>query len=135
MSNKELVAAELREAIEVVEEAYEFMLAYAAQGKQTEHETTGASQIRGFLERFRTALNTISNYTEAVLPATGSTTALSEHFARDTDVMKSILDVLTAQSNITSDMIDNTNGMIAVRSFLTDLFFVDQVLLPVRSAN
>ncbi len=135
MSTNEQVAANFREAIDTIEEAYEFMLAFAAQGKQVEQETEGASQIRGFLERFRKALNTISAHTEELLPMAGATAAFSKHFIRDTDIMKSVLDILTAQTNITSDMIDNTNGMITVRSFLTDVFFIDQVLLPVRAAE
>ena len=67
-----------------------------------------------------------------LLPDSGNTSAYSAHFTRDTETMKSILEMLIARSNITSDMIDNTNGMIAVRSFLTNMFFVDQVLLPMR---
>lgn len=50
-------AVDVREAIDTIEEAYEFMLAYAAQGRQREPDTEGASQIRSFLERFARALD------------------------------------------------------------------------------
>ena len=132
MSVPDKIAGELRSAIDDVEEAYEFMLAYAAQGRQTEADTGGESQIRGFLQRFRAGLDVFSNHTAVLLPDGGTTSAYAAHFNRDTQTMKSILDMLIASSNITSDMIDNTNGMIAVRSFLTNMFFVDQVLLPMR---
>lgn len=132
MSIPDKIVSELRSAIDDVEEAYEFMLAYAAQGRQTEADTSGESQIRGFLERFRAGLDIFSDHAEVLLPDSGNTSAYSAHFTRDTETMKSILDMLIARSNITSDMIDNTNGMIAVRSFLTNMFFVDQVLLPMR---
>jgi hypothetical protein len=61
--------------------------------------------------------------------------AFASHFANDTNIMKNVLDLLTSKSNITSDMIDNTNGMIIVRSFLTNVFFVDQVMLPHREKS
>ncbi len=125
-------AVDIRAAIDTVEEAYEFMLAYAAQGRQTESETEGASQIRGFLHRFREALNVFSAHSDALLKPAAQTPAFAEHFAKDTETIKAVLDMLIGKSNITSDMIDNTNGMIVVRSFLTNMFFLDQVMLPQR---
>ena len=124
--------ATIRQAIDDVEEAYEFMLAYAAQGRQQESETEGASQIRRFLERFHAALDTLSAATSELSSSNGVGRAFISRFAADTEVMKSVLDLLMSQDNITSDMIDNTNGLIAVRAFLTDLFFIDQVILPER---
>lgn len=134
-SMDEKIVVDIREAIDTVEEAYEFMLAYAAQGRQTESETEGASQIRGFLDRFRNALNVFSNHSDELLTPAASTSAFAQHFAADTNTMKAVLDMLIGKSNITSDMIDNTNGMIVVRSFLTNVFFVDQVMLPQRDAS
>lgn len=128
------IAADFREAIDAVEEAYEFMLAYAAQGRQVEAETEGASQIRGFLDRFRGALDVFSKYSDALLKPAVTNSAFAEHFAADTNTMKAVMDMLIAKNNITSDMIDNTNGMIIVRSFLTNVFFVDQVVLPQRDS-
>lgn len=46
--------------------------------------------------------------------------------------MRSVIAVLLDKPSISSDMVDNTNGLIAVRSFLTDLFFIDQAVLPPR---
>lgn len=132
MSASEQAAVEVRAAIETAEEAYEFMLAYAAQGRQTEAETEGASQIRGFLERFRKALDSISDNIALIITPAGDGQAFADHVEKDTAIMKSVLDLLLAGDNISSDMIDNTNGMIAVRSFLTNLFFIDQVVLPPR---
>lgn len=129
------IAAEIRESIDTIEEAYEFMLAYAAQGRQIESESEGASQIRGFLERFREALNMLSSHAAGLLETGKNNNAFSAHFTRDTEVMMDVLDMLTSKSNITSDMIDNTNGMIAVRSFLTNVFFIDQVVLPSREVS
>ena len=67
MSIPDKIVSELRSAIDDVEEAYEFMLAYAAQGRQTEADTSGESQIRGFLERFRAGLDIFSDHAEGAL--------------------------------------------------------------------
>lgn len=121
--------SQVLDSINKIEEAYEFMLAYAAQGRQQEAETEGASQIRGFLQRFRDALDQLSAQTTGLLPAGSPGAAYAEHFSADTKTVTAIIDLLLSRENITSDMIDNTNGMIAVRSFLTDLFFIDQVII------
>ncbi|MFQ5540440.1 MAG: hypothetical protein ACE5FB_08535, partial [Candidatus Binatia bacterium] len=46
----------LKERIEVIEETYEFMLAYAAQGLSGEEKTGSGGQLRDFLMRSDTAL-------------------------------------------------------------------------------
>ena len=50
-------AVAMREAIDVVEESYEFMLAYAAQGRKREPEDESVSRIRHYLTRFAGALD------------------------------------------------------------------------------
>lgn len=129
MSDQLLAAASVREAIDQIEEAYEFMLAYAAQGRTNEAETEGESQIRGFLKRFRTSLETVSAAIPQLIGDGSAGTAFAERFNNDVAVMKSVLELILEKSSISSDMIDNTNGLIATRALLTDLFFVDQVLI------
>ena len=130
MSEAIKLGTEIREAIDQIEAAYEFMLAYAAQGRRNESEAEGTSQIRSFLEQFRQALDSIEQTIPILCPAGKAGQAFGERFAADVRVMQSILDLLLEHKSISSDMIDNTNGLIAVRALLTDLFFVDQVLLP-----
>lgn len=125
-------AAAMRDAFDVIEGAYEFMLAYAAQGRKREAgEGGGESQIRQYLRRFEGALASLDAELAAGIevPEAGP---FIDRFRADLAVMCSILAILLSKPSITSDMIDNTNGLIAVRSFLTDLFFADQALLPPR---
>lgn len=129
MSDLSKVAATVREAIDQIEEAYEFMLAYAAQGRTNEAETEGESQIRGFLKRFRNSLDTVSSAVSQLIGNGSAGAAFSVRFTDDAAVMKSVLDLILERSSISSDMIDNTNGLIATRALLTDLFFIDQVLV------
>ncbi|MDH3230130.1 MAG: hypothetical protein OEN55_10085 [Alphaproteobacteria bacterium] len=124
-------AVALRDAIDAVEEAYEFMLAYAAQGRKREAQDEGASKIRDYLNRFASALGAME---EAAPDALSGAAAepFRDRFLADMAVMRSVIAVLLEQPSISSDMVDNTNGLIAVRSFLTDLFFIDQAMLPPR---
>ncbi|UCH74837.1 MAG: hypothetical protein JSU82_03005 [Rhodospirillales bacterium] len=124
-------AVALRDTIDTVEESYEFMLAYAAQGRKREAEDEGVSKIRDYLNRFAAALEAMENAAPSALagPAAGP---FRDRFLADLAVMRSVIAVLLSQPSISSDMVDNTNGLIAVRSFLTDLFFIDQAMLPPR---
>lgn len=124
-------AVAMRDAIDTVEESYEFMLAYAAQGRRHEAQDEGTSKIRDYLNRFAAALEIL----EKVAPdALGGPAAepFRDRFLADMAVMRSVIAVLLERPSISSDMVDNTNGLIAVRSFLTDLFFIDQAMLPPR---
>ena len=47
-------------------------------------------------------------------------------------VVQSVIALLLEQPSISSDMVDNTNGLIAMRILLTDLFLIDQAVLPPR---
>ena len=125
-------AVAMREAIDVVEESYEFMLAYAAQGRKHEPEDESISRIRHYLTRFAGALDRMQEAVPAIL-LTNTGQPFRDRFLDDIAVARSVLALLLEQSSITSDMIDNTNGLIAIRAFMTDLFFVDQAILPARS--
>jgi hypothetical protein len=125
-------AAAMRDAFDRIEESYEFMLAYAAQGRKREvEEGGGESQIRQYLKRFLSALEALDG---AMAQGLGGPEAgpFTERFRGDLAVVRSVLAILLAQPSINSDMIDNTNGLIALRAFLTDVFFVDQAVLPAR---
>ncbi len=131
MTDETTQAAAMRDAFDRIEESYEFMLAYAAQGRKREMvEGSGDSQIRQYLKRFRSALDDLENALEGLGGSDG--TAFRERFQADLKTVRSVLALLLAQPSITSDMVDNTNGLIAVRAFLTDVFFTDQTILPAR---
>ena len=128
-------AGRIRDAFDRIEESYEFMLAYAAQGRKREAgERGGESQIRSYLNRFDGALADLE-----VALANGFADRQGADFAgrfqRDIAVIRSVIGLLLSRSSISSDMIDNTNGLIALRALLTDIFFVDQVVLPDREGG
>ena len=125
-------AASIRRSFDMIEEAYEFMLAYAAQGRRRESaDGGGTSQIRHYLQRFRSA--TVSLVQEVnSLDGEQDGLAFRRRFVENLLTVQSVLDMLLAQPSISSEMIDNTNGMIVMRSALTEIFFADHVMLPPR---
>ena len=127
-------AGAFREAFDRIEEAYEFMLAYAAQGRRQEVEEGGGeseSQIRQYLRRFEGALGDLAAALEPGLGAPEGSD-FAKRAAEDVAVARSVVGLLLAQPSVSSDMVDNTNGLIAMRALLTDIFFLDQVVLPPR---
>jgi hypothetical protein len=110
-------------AMEAVEETYEFMLAYAAQGRRTE-EDSSTSGIRAYLQRADAALAIIA---AAQLPGDAAQKFLD--VVRG-DVVKAgaALRLVLAQPNISSQLVDNLNASIHLRALLTDLFLLDEAL-------
>ena len=127
-------AAGIRDRIETVEEAYEFMLAYAAQGRADEGAGADGAHIRTFLTRFERAVGDIADGLDAIerLPAGDAAGAFAGNLRRESEVVASVLRILLARDNISSEIVDNANGLIAVRAYLTSLFFLDKGVLPPR---
>ncbi len=127
------VATQMRDAFDEIEEAYEFMLAYAAQGRKTEAASgsKGPSQIRHFLQRFRDAAGRLADLVEKHANK-GAGAGFAERWLADIGAARSVIKLLLEQPSITSEMVDNTNGLIVLRSLLTGIFFADQVMLPKR---
>src|SRR5437870_1499167 len=72
------------EAIDVIEETYEFMLAYAAQGRRREEDDAGAG-VRERLTRTEAALDIIASASVHALHAAGREGAAAGEFL---DVVK-----------------------------------------------
>jgi hypothetical protein len=121
----------LAEAIEAVEETYEFMLAYAAQGRRREEEDPG-SGIRERLTRAEAALGVIAAATPEMIAETGAAAASAGEFL---DVVKAdavraraAFRLVLAQRAIGSQVVDNLNATTHVRTLLTDVFLLDETI-------
>lgn len=125
-------AAAMRAAFDIIEESYEFMLAYAAQGRRTEQaEGGGESRIRTHLRRMEAALGDCEAAIGAGLGGPEGA-AFTARFRDNLATVRSVIALLQARPSVSSEMVDNTNGLIAIRAFLSDVFFIDQVVLPPR---
>ncbi len=120
----------IRAHIERIEEAYEFMLAYAAQGRSDEGAGADGAHIRTFLVQFEAAVTAIVEDLDALSGAGGEASAFLAGLKADSAIMTSVLRTMLARDQINSEVVDNANGLISVRSYLTGLFFLDKALLP-----
>ena len=120
----------IRAHIERIEEAYEFMLAYAAQGRGDEGAGPDGAHIRTFLTQFEEAVTAIVGKLDTVPGADDEAAAFLAALKADSAIVSSVLRSMLARDNISSEVVDNANGLISVRSYLTGLFFLDKSLLP-----
>lgn len=111
--------------IEAIESAYEFMLAYAAQGRESDKGTSGRSEIRDILTSLAGALVELQNNTaNEALPAAFKDFA--ETLARDASHAGRAVELVVSQPRISSQLVDNLNASIHLRAVLTDLFLIDE---------
>lgn len=116
-----------------IEEAYEFMLAYAAQGLASDHGSSSGAQVREFLSKLDAALTGLADAFRAVVAAEAPAhadryQAFIDVLDRDAAAAGAAVQLVLAQPGISSQMVDNLNASIHLRALLTDVFLVDEVL-------
>ena len=124
--------AEIRRRCHAVEECYEFMLAYAAQGLVSEGGRRSGTPIRESLQR---AVDALSGLADACVTAvtTDALDAPEKYLAflavldRDARDAVSAIELVLAQPTISSQLIDNLNASIHLRAALTDLFLLSDI--------
>ena len=131
-------AAELSSRINIIEEAYEFMLAYASQGLSSDQDNDMGRQAREYLKKCDAALSglpgVITQYVEGRgLQPTAPYDAFVEVIGHDARHAQAAIQLVLAQPAISSQMVDNLNASIHLRALLTDLFLIDEVFKSRRS--
>ncbi len=129
----EAAREELSRRADAIEGGYELMLAYAAQGLDTDQGAANSSQLRDHLRRFEAALTDLAKiYRECAaalgVPGADALDGFLETLDRDARTTQSALRLVLAQPGISSQMVDNLNASIHVRALLTDVFVVDEIL-------
>ncbi len=123
---------DLEQRIDAIESAYEFMFAYAAQGRQTDRGGGAASDLRDYLRRMENALEGLGEVVAAATrEALGDTQACKpflEAVSQDAERALAIIRLVLSKPAISSLLIDNVNGSIHLRALLTDLFVIDESL-------
>ena len=128
-TNKE----KLQNSIDAIESGYEFMLAYAAQGRDFEYSGGGdGPSVRVYLEDMKEGLGLVADNFNKVVSETDMSGALFTDYIEvlRADAAKSKIAVTMVLSlpSIGSQVIDNLNASIHVRALLTDLFLIDEAL-------
>jgi hypothetical protein len=123
----------IKNRCDAIEECYEFMLAYAAQGIADDRGSRNGSQLRELLAK---AVDAASGLPEAY---TAMVVALDlagvQQYKNFLDVLKAdtakalaAMELVLAQPRISSQLVDNLNASLHVRTLLTDVFLLDEIL-------
>jgi hypothetical protein len=131
------VLADIWERCDTIEECYEFMLAYAAQGLPSDEGSKSGGQIREYLNR---AVKAIAGLAESCATAVKQERwepaeryyAFFKVLGRDADDSLAAIELVLAKPAISSQLIDNLNASIHLRALLTDLFLVSEIVEPRR---
>jgi len=127
--------ADIAERCNTIEESYEFMLAYAAQGLPTDSGSQSGGQIREYLGRAANAIRGLADNCENSLQRERLEPAERYHaffqvLARDASDSLAAIELVRSQPAISSQLIDNLNASIHLRALLTDLFLLTEIAKP-----
>jgi hypothetical protein len=132
--------SELAARCDSIEEAYEFMLAYAAQGLASDRGSGTGAQLREFLQKSNAALTGLADLfrelvrSERVEPSDKYHSFIAV-LERDANDARAAIELVLAQPAISSQLVDNLNASIHLRALLTDLFLIDEILKATSPAS
>lgn len=119
----------IEEDIEAIESGYEFLLAFAAQGRPAQNETGPGPHARPTIEGIAAAMNNIST------ALSDSKEDFEQVIANDCRNAGAALAFILAQEKIGSEIVDNLNASIHLRAVLTDLFLYSEALKPLDTGE
>jgi len=122
----------LKDRCDAIEECYEFMLAYAAQGLPGDGGSQSGGQLRHLLGRAVEALTGLAPayWAEVInldLKPREPYQAYLAVLDRDATDSLAAIQLVLAQPSLSSQLIDNLNASIHLRALLTDLFLIDEI--------
>ncbi|MCY4263665.1 MAG: hypothetical protein OXE78_02265 [Gammaproteobacteria bacterium] len=120
---------DLAKSIETIEAGYDFLLAYAAQGRPAQAETGPGPHARPTLQGMSDAAKAIASCLSA------NPDTFEQIIIEDCRKSGAALDFVLAQESIGSEMVDNLNASIHVRALLTDLFLYSEALNPLDTES
>ncbi len=131
--------ADLEQRIDAIESGYEFLLAYAAQGRNTDRGAAPDRSVRTYLGRMEAGLDGLADAAGAAADARDAAlrkdaTAFFGALASDAAVARAAIRLILAQDDISSQLVDNLNASIHLRALLTDVFILDEALKRKRGA-
>jgi hypothetical protein len=128
-----MVFDDLKTRCDAVEECYEFMLAYAAQGVPTHTASDSGAQLQHLLNKAAEAISGLPGAFETAIRESGLGPesiyrSWGEILAADARASFAAISMVLIQPHISSQLIDNLNASIHLRALLTDLFLIDEIL-------
>ena len=124
---------DIQERCDKIEAGYEYLLSYAAQGLLTDQGSQSGKQVREQLARMIEALSGLKESSASLLKKEQLAPAYRYQAFFDVlvqDAHRAVVaaDLVLAQPNISSQLIDNLNASMHVRALLTDLFLITEIL-------
>lgn len=119
----------IHDDIETIESGYEFLLAYAAQGRPAQAETGPGPHARPTIEGIAAAMENL------VKAFADSDNDFEKVIAEDCRKAGAALRFILAQEFIGSEIVDNLNASIHLRAVLTDLFLYSEAKEPLGAAG
>jgi len=104
----------LHDKIEVIESGYEFLLAYAAQGRESDK----GLEVRDTLANMSAAA--------AAIPEQLPEEDFADVVREDARKARAAISLVLKQQSISSELVDNLNVSIHLRALLTDLFLLSE---------
>jgi hypothetical protein len=133
------MSAEIRRRCNAMEECYEFMLAYAAQGVSSANGSQSGGRIREVLRQAVEALSGVADACRTAVRA-DALDSVEQYIAfldvLDRDARDSVrtIELVLAQPAISSQLIDNLNASMHLRAVLTDLFLLSDITRIARTS-
>jgi len=118
----------LEEDIDAIESGYEFLLAYAAQGRPPQDESGPGPHPRPELEKMLAAMH------NAIKALTGQEGDFEKVILDDLRKASAAVGFVLAQPLLGSEIVDNLNASIHVRTVLTDFFLYSEAAQPTAAA-
>jgi hypothetical protein len=111
--------------IDTIERGYEYLLAYAAQGR---HEEAG-TELRERLTAMHAALGAMQGSISRTISSSDASLGIvvfTDAVERDVAVARGAIGVVLSRVKISSLLVDNLNASVHLRALLTDLFLIEQ---------
>jgi len=130
----------LEECIDKIESSYEYMLAYAAQGRDFESTGGDGPPIRNVVTDLKSALDSIEACFKTRIdnidpPAREAFEAFAQLLAANAQHAVKAVDLVLATRNIGSQLVDNLNASMHLRALLTDMFPLDEATTSMKRAS
>ena len=119
----------IEDDIEAIESGYEFLLAFAAQGRPAQNELGPGPHARPTIEGIAAAMKNIAT------AFADSKDDFELVIANDCRNAGAAIDFILRQEKIGSEIVDNLNASIHLRAVLTDLFLYSEALKPLDSGE
>jgi hypothetical protein len=124
---------ELKQRIDTIEESYELMLAYAAQGLEGDEGSKTGGELRLRLAKSDEAAAGLADLFRQVIESEKlgpreTFDAFVDLLERDAANARTGIRLTLSQPSISSQLVDNLNASMHLRTLLTDIFLLDEIV-------